>query len=311
MKKTIAFATAALMLLALFGCGGIGGKDLAGSTVTALVEGIDGSVITLRVMGNGGAQAPEGQTPPDMQNGGTPQFPNGDAPDIVNGASEGNGANGQMPRLPDGAELPDGQMPRLPDGAELPDGQTPPNFGGGNDFRGGFGNGQTPQLPDGQQGGFGNGQTPPQLPDGVTPPDMQNGDGFDGGNQDGDRDGSAPDGAKIWDFTAGLDGSGKKDEGETITVDLATLTYSDGVEAVKAEDLKVGSFVEVTFDSSGAVSSVKIVSAPDFRDGGGRQRERNGDNRSDASGSESSGEESSGEEAPAADAGSESVIEHS
>lgn len=291
MKKTIAFALTALMLLMLFGCGSIGGRDLAGSTVTALVEGIDGSVVTLRVMGNGGAQAPEGQTPPDMQNGQMPQFPNGDPPDVVDGASEGNGSNGQTPpQLPDGAELP-----------ELPDGQTPPDFGNGNGFRGGFGSGQMPQLPDGQQGGFGNGQMP-QLPDGVTPPDSQDGSAPDGGDK---QEGNASDGAKIWDFTAGLKDSGGKDEGEMITVDLATLTYSDGVEAVKAEDLKVGSFVEVTFDSAGAVSSVKIVNAPDFRDGG-RQREQNGDKRPDASGSESSGEESSGESSDAAEAESDS-----
>ncbi|MBR5942544.1 MAG: hypothetical protein IKZ81_04290 [Clostridia bacterium] len=292
MKKIIAFTCAGLMLLSLFGCGGINAKDLAGSTVTGRVEAIDGSVITLRVAGDkqdgetvkgipdvqmppnlgesadigGNSGTQEGQQPPELPDGQQP-------PDAVSGATQ-NGGNGNadgngndFPQMPNGQQPPNfngnGNGNGLP---QMPNGQQPPNFNGdGNGFPQ-MPNGELPELPNGQMP---DGQTAPQLPDGVTPPDMQDGNSFDGGSFGGRRD----------DFSGG----------KTVTIDLATVSYADGVEAVKAEDIKVGSMLEVTFDSVGNVSSVKIVNAAaGNRD---RNREPSGNQPETSSGGSESTEE--------------------
>ena len=271
MKKIIAFTCAGLMLLSLFGCGGINAKDLAGSTVTGRVEAIDGSVITLRVAGD----KQDGETVqgiPDVQ-----MPPNlGESADI--GGNSGTQDGQQPPELPDGQQPPDAVSGATQNGGngnadgngngfpQMPNGQQPPNFNGdGNGFPQ-MPDGELPELPNGQMP---DGQTAPQLPDGVTPPDMQDGNSFDGGNFGGRRD----------DFSGG----------KTVTIDLATVSYADGVEAVKAEDIKVGSMLEVTFDSVGNVSSVKIVNAAaGNRD---RNREPSGNQPETSSGGSESTEE--------------------
>ncbi len=94
-------------------------SDLAGTTIKASVTAVDGSAITLSVMGGNG-EMPEGEAP-------SGEAPEGEAPEGTE-AAEGETPSGEAPEgeAPEGTEAAEGEAPSgdAPEG-EAPSGEAP------------------------------------------------------------------------------------------------------------------------------------------------------------------------------------------
>ena len=136
------------------------------------------------------------------------------------------------------------------------DSQQPPEMPGSDDQTGEQPTGTPPEKPEGASDNNQSGQQPPEKPDGDSsqqsggqPPEMpENG-------ENGQPNGTPPDMPE-----GGMGGSSFTESGETLTIDITDAAIVKNGETVSATELAVGNVVQVTFDDSGSVVTVEIVS---------------------------------------------------
>lgn len=200
------------------------------TSVIVQVTAVEGDTITAEVgtlSTASGGEIPDGaggeMSDGEMPDGTGGEMPDGEAPD---------GAGGEMPdgEAPDGAggEMPDGVGGGMPGGTdgEMPDGAAPDGAGG--------------EMPDGAGGG--------EMPDGA------------GGEMPDGAGGEAPDGMSGGQMSGG---SSFESSGETITFSLTddteiTVEYLQGSGEGTADDIAVGSVLEIVLDDDAKAVSVIV-----------------------------------------------------
>ncbi len=224
MKKTISLLCASAMVLSLAACGSSQTESntdtaYANTTVTGQVTAITDTSVTLQL--------------------GT-LSESSDRPSSPDASSSDNTSNRQTPPdNPEGNNLEtegtDSSAAQSSDGASL-DNQTPPEKPNGDNP----GNSETtsdnaaPSAPSDSSSSDSDASTPPDKPD------------------DSSNAGTPPSGGpgNSQSFTAGE---------ETITIDLSNAEITQDGNSASISDITTDSILNVTFDSSGAVSSVEIV----------------------------------------------------
>ncbi len=224
MKKTISLLCASAMVLSLAACGSSQTESntdtaYANTTVTGQVTAITDTSVTLQL--------------------GT-LSESSDRPSSPDASSSDNTSNRQTPPdNPEGNNLEtegtDSSAAQSSDGASL-DSQTPPEKPNGDNP----GNSETtsdnaaPSAPSDSSSSDSDASTPPDKPD------------------DSSNAGTPPSGGpgNSQSFTAGE---------ETITIDLSNAEITQDGNSASISDITADSILNVTFDSSGAVSSVEIV----------------------------------------------------
>ena len=136
------------------------------------------------------------------------------------------------------------------------DSQQPPEMPGSDDQTGEQPTGTPPEKPEGASDNNQSGQQPPEKPDGDSsqqsggqPPEMPE------SGENGQPNGTPPDMPE-----GGMGGSSFTESGETLTIDITDAAIVKNGETVSATELAVGNVVQVTFDDSGSVVTVEIVS---------------------------------------------------
>ncbi len=224
MKKTISLLCASAMVLSLAACGSSQTESntdtaYANTTVTGQVTAITDTSVTLQL--------------------GT-LSESSDRPSSPDASSSDNTSNSQTPPdKPEGNNLEtegtDSSAAQSSDGASL-DSQTPPEKPNGDNPE----NSETasdnaaPSTPSDSSSSDSDATTPPDKPD------------------DSSNAGTPPSGGpgNSQSFTAGE---------ETITIDLSNAEITQDGNSASISDITTDSILNVTFDSSGAVSSVEIV----------------------------------------------------
>ncbi|MCC8120442.1 MAG: hypothetical protein LIO42_00260 [Oscillospiraceae bacterium] len=253
-RRWISLLCAGAMLVTLSACGSETKaetySDYADSTIVGQITELDGDTVTLEL-----GELTQAESLGDM--GGTPgEMGDGEAPDSMGGG-----------------EMPDGEAPDGMDGGEMPDGEAPDGMGSEDGFEDITGNEDTSAdstaaagtdsaasllsasnallaEDDEEQSDDADQEDPPELPDGEAgemgeAPDGEAGEMGEAPDGEAGEMGEAPDG------TGGAGGSSFTSTGDTLTLDLSTVTVS--------EDLAEGDILQVTFDSDGAISQVEVL----------------------------------------------------
>ncbi len=242
-KRWASLFCAGAMLFTLTACSGGDEtetyEDYADSTIVGQITEIDGDSVTLEL-----GELTQAESLGDM--GGTPgDMGNGEAPEDAGGGGM------TASEAPDGMGGEDGFVDITEDEDTSADstaagetGSSASLLSASNDLLAEDDEEQSddadqedpPEMPDGEAGEMG------EAPDGAGGMDGEAPDIDSEMNVDGDMGTDAPD---------GMGGSSFTSTGDTLTLDLSTVTVS--------EELAVGDILQVTFDSDGAISQVEVL----------------------------------------------------
>ena len=211
-------------------------EEYSESEFSGMVTSVDGTTITVSIMGNEMMNSENGEAP-EMPSENSEQG-SSDTAD-VSAKPDGEAPSGEAPSKPDGeqsGEAPSGEAPSMPEGGqggEAPSGEAPSKPDGES-------NGEAPSMPDGSEGGEAPSGEAPSKPDGDT---------------SGEANGEAPSGEAP---------SGEAPEGDFGSSVTATMIINDESVLFDADgnnltlsDITEGSFVTVTLED-GKIKSVTV-----------------------------------------------------
>ena len=128
-------------------------EDYTESEFSGMVTGVDGTTVTVSIMGNGMMNSENGEVP-EMPDG---EAPSGEAPSKPEGETSGEAPSGEAPSKPEGetnGEAPSGEAPSKPEGetnGETPSGEAPSKPEG--ETSGEAPSGEAPSMPEGDVSG--------------------------------------------------------------------------------------------------------------------------------------------------------------